>query len=97
MITSKQRAKLRAMANTITPIGQIGKGGINDNIIKQLDEALEARELIKVTVLETALMSAREACGICCEKLYAEPVQCIGLKFVIFRTAREPKNRKIKI
>lgn len=97
MITSKQRAKLRAMANTITPIGQIGKGGINDNIIKQLDEALEARELIKVTVLETALMSAREACEICCEKLYAEPVQCIGLKFVIFRTAREPKNRKIKI
>lgn len=97
MITSKQRANLRAMANTITPIGQIGKGGINDNIIKQLDEALEARELIKVTVLETALMSAREACEICCEKLYAEPVQCIGLKFVIFRTAREPKNRKIKI
>ena len=97
MITSKQRAKLRAMANTITPIGQIGKGGINENIIKQLDEALEARELIKVTVLETALMSAREACEICCETLYAEPGQCIGHKFVIFRTAREPKNRKIKI
>ncbi len=97
MITSKQRAGLRAMANTITPIGQIGKGGITDNIIKQLDEALEARELIKVTVLETALMSAREACDICCRELYAEPVQCIGLKFVLYRQAREPKNRKIKI
>lgn len=97
MITSKQRARLRAMANTITPIGQIGKGGITDNIVKQLDEALEARELIKVTVLETALMSAREACDICCEKLFAEPVQCIGLKFVLYRRAREPKNRKIEI
>ena len=97
MLTSKQRARLRAMANTITPIGQIGKGGITDNIVKQLDEALEARELIKVTVLETALMSAREACDICCEKLFAEPVQCIGLKFVLYRRAREPKNRKIEI
>ena len=85
------------MANTITPIGQIGKGGINENIIKQLDDALEARELIKVTVLETALMTAREACDICVEELHAEPVQCIGLKFVLYRQAREPKNRKIKI
>ncbi len=97
MITSKQRATLRAMANTITPIGQIGKGGVTENIIKQLNDALEARELIKVTVLETALLSAREACEICCERLHAEPVQCIGMKFVIFRVAREPKNRKIKI
>lgn len=97
MITSKQRAGLRAMANTITPIGQIGKGGITGNIIKQLDDALEARELIKVTVLETALMTAREACDIACEALHAEPVQCIGLKFVLYRQAREPKNRKIKI
>lgn len=97
MITSKQRAGLRAMANTITPIAQIGKGGITENVIKQLDDALEARELIKVTVLETALMTAREACDIACEELYAEPVQCIGLKFVLYRQAREPKNRKIKI
>lgn len=97
MITSKQRAGLRARANTITPIGQIGKGGITENIINQLDEALEARELIKVTVLETALMTAREACDICCEQLRAEPVQCIGLKFVLYRQARKPQNRKIKI
>ena len=97
MITSKQRAGLRGMANTLSPIGQIGKGGITENIIKQLDDALEARELIKVTVLETALMTAREACDICCEELHAEPVQCIGLKFVLYRQAREPKNRKIKI
>ena len=97
MITSKQRARLRGMANTIVPIAQIGKGGITENLTKQLDDALEARELIKVTVLETALMSAREACEICCNELKAEPVQCIGLKFVIYRMARDPKNRKIEI
>ncbi|MDP4117706.1 MAG: YhbY family RNA-binding protein [Bacillota bacterium] len=97
MITSKQRAHLRAMANTIVSVQQIGKGGIADNLIKQLDDALEAREIIKVTVLETALLTAREACEICAEKLFAEPVQCIGSKFVLYRRARNPKNRKIKI
>lgn len=97
MITSKQRARLRAMANTLSPIAQIGKGGITENVISQLEEALEAHELIKVTVLETALLSAREACEECAAKLDAEPVQCIGLKFVIFRQAREPKKRKIEI
>ena len=97
MITSKQRARLRAMANGLSPIAQIGKGGIVDNIIKQLDDALEAHELIKDTVLETALLTAREACDVCAQKLGAEPVQSIGLKFVLYRQAREPKKRKIKL
>ncbi len=97
MITSKQRARLRAMANTLSPIAQMGKGGISDNLIKQLDDALEAHELIKVTVLETAPYTAREACDICVERLDAEPVQCIGLKFVMYRRARDPKHRKIEI
>ena len=97
MITSKQRAKLRAMANTLKPTFQIGKDGIGDNLISQLDDLLEARELVKVTVLETALLSAREACEECTARLDAEPVQCIGLKFVMYRQARNPKNRKIEI
>ena len=97
MLTGKQRAKLRSMANTIEPIAQIGKNGINETFIKQLDDALGARELVKVTVLETALMETREACTICAEELGAEPVQCIGFKFVIYRPAKEKKKRKIVI
>ncbi|MBQ1283774.1 MAG: YhbY family RNA-binding protein, partial [Clostridia bacterium] len=60
MLTSKQRAQLRGLANTIQPIVHIGKGGIGDALIKQVDDALEARELIKLTVLENANMTARE-------------------------------------
>jgi len=97
LLTSKQRAFLRGMANTIEPIFQIGKNGINENLIKQLDDALEARELIKVTVLETAFISAREACGICAEMTGAEPVLSIGFKFVLYRKAKDKKNRKIEL
>ena len=91
-MTGKDRAKLRGMANTIQPIFQIGKGGISDTMIEQLDMALEARELIKITVLETADVTAREACNILCEALVAEPVQCIGRKITIYRQNEdEPK------
>ncbi len=92
MLTSKQRAYLRGIGHVQPAIFQIGKGGINDNLIKQLDDALEAREIIKVTVLETALMSAREACGIICDSLSAEPVQCIGNKLVIYRESVNDKK-----
>ncbi len=97
MLTGKQRAKLRGMANNIEPIAQLGKNGINENFIKQLDEALEARELIKVTVLETAFLGTREACSICAEKTGADPVQSIGFKFVLYRPAKEKDKRKIII
>lgn len=96
MLTSKQRAQLRGMASNLEPIFQIGKNGINDNLIIQLDEALEKRELIKITVLETAFMDIRDACGICAEKTMSEPVACIGFKFVLFRRAKNKKNRKIE-
>ncbi len=95
MLTSKQRAYLRGLGHVQSAIFQIGKGGINENLIKQLDDALEARELIKITVLETALMSARSACGELCESLNAEPVQCIGNKLVIYRESTE--NKKIEL
>ena len=94
-MTTKQRAGLRAMANTIDPILHIGKDGINDNLAKQAWDALEARELIKATVLQNAPLTAREACEALCERVHAEPVQVIGNRFVIYRKAR--KDSKIDL
>ncbi len=91
MITSKQRAYLRGLANKMEPIFQIGKGGINENLIKQLDDALEARELIKLHILETAFMDSRETLSELAEILGAEPVQAIGSKIVLYR---ESENKK---
>ena len=92
-MTSKQRAMLRGMANTLQPILHVGKDGVTDNIVQQAWEALEARELIKGTVLETSPQSAREVIAQLCERVHAEPVQCIGNRFVIYRPAS--KNPKI--
>ncbi len=92
MITSKQRATLRGMANKIPAILQIGKGGICDNFLKQVDDALEARELVKVTILETALLDTKATCGYVAEKLGAEPVQAIGSKFVLYRESKDNKT-----
>lgn len=89
MITSKQRAFLRGKANDLDAIFQIGKDGINDNMIAQLGDVLEARELIKIKVLETAMLTAREASEAVCAATGAEPVQCIGSKFVIYRSNSE--------
>ena len=89
MITSKQRAFLRGKANYLDAIFQIGKDGINDTMIAQLGDVLEARELIKIKVLETAMLTAREASEAVCAATGAEPVQCIGSKFVIYRPNSE--------
>ncbi len=89
MLTSKQRASLRSMANTLQPIMQIGKGGIGENLIKQLDEALDARELIKISVLETSEINAKEALELLCKELQAEPVQTLGRKLTLFRRNHE--------
>ncbi len=94
-MTTKQRAALRAMCNTMEPVLQIGKDGIGDRLIKQCWDALEARELIKVTVLKTAPYTAQEACNELCERVHAEPVQVIGSKFCIYRQAR--KDSKIRL
>ena len=94
-MTTKQRAALRSMANTIQPVLHIGKDGINDNLAKQAWDALEARELIKATVLQNSPLTARSACDTLCERVHAEPVQVIGNRFVIYRKAR--KNSKIDL
>ena len=92
-MTSKQRAYLRGLANTMEPIVHVGKDGINDNMVRQLSDALEARELVKGTVLQNSPLTAREAIAELCEGTGAEPVQCIGNRFVVYR-ARE-KDPKI--
>ncbi len=94
-MTTKQRAALRSMCNTMEPVLQIGKDGITDNLAKQCWDALEARELIKVTVQKNAPYTAREACDALCERVHAEPVQVIGSRFCIYRQAR--KNSKIRL
>lgn len=92
MITSKQRATLRALANPIPAILQIGKGGICENFLKQVDDALEARELVKITILETAMLDTRATCNEVAERLGAEPVQSIGSKFVLYRESKDHKT-----
>ena len=92
MLTSKQRAYLRGLANTMETILIIGKGEITDNIIMQADTALTARELIKAKVLETSACSSREAADMIAEKCGADVVQVIGSKFVLYRmNPDEPK------
>lgn len=97
MITSKQRAYLRSMANTITPIFQIGKGGISDTQTEQIALALEARELIKIHILDTAFADTKTVCSELAERLGAEPVQAIGSKLVLYKQAKNEKNRKIEL
>lgn len=95
MITSKQRSYLRSLAHGIDPIFQVGKGGIEENFLKQVDDALEARELIKISVLNNSGLEAREASDIICEELKCEGVQAIGNKFVLYR--RSLKKPKIEL
>ena len=94
-MTGKQRAKLRAMANTIETILYIGKDGITEGTIKEAYDALEARELIKGCVQQGAPIDARSALQTLCEKTGAEPIQQIGRRFVMYRPSRE--NPKIVI
>lgn len=97
-LTSKQRAQLRGMANTIDTILQVGKEGVTDNLIRQADEALEARELIKGRVLENAMLTAREVCDLLAKPTRSEPVQVIGSKFVLYReTHSKPKDKRIAL
>ena len=95
-LTSKQRAQLRGLANGIDTILIVGKEGIGDNLVKQANDALEARELIKGRVLENALMSAREAAEALAPLTRSEVVQVIGTKFVLYRQSHR-KDKKDKI
>lgn len=97
MITSKQRAYLRKIAHELEPIFQIGKDGVTDALLKGIDEALEKREILKVHILETALLDTKPTCNEVAAELRAEPVQAIGNKFVLYRQASDVKKRKIEL
>ncbi len=88
-MTSKQRAMLRSMANTMETILYIGKEGVVPGTIKQASDALEAREIIKCAVQQGCPLSAREALDELCQALEAEPIQCIGRRFVMYRPSKE--------
>ena len=97
-LTSKQRAQLRGMANALAPIVHIGKDGIGENLIKQTDDALEARELIKCRVLENSMLTPREAAEELAQAARAEVVQVIGTKFVLYRESHsKPKEKRIQL
>lgn len=85
MITSGQRAKLRSLAQTINPICQIGKFGVGDTQIAEIDTALELHELIKISVLRNADASAKEMLNTVANLLHAEPITAIGNKIVLYR------------
>jgi len=85
VLTSKERARLRSLGNELEPIFQIGKGGVTDEIINQLDQALTARELIKVRVLKNSLEEPREAAEKISAATDSEVVQVIGRNFILYR------------
>ena len=89
MITSKQRAELRSQANELETTLIVGKEGVSDTLVSEAGRQLEARELIKGKVLETALLSAREVCDELCQALGAEGIQVVGNKFVIWRRSEK--------
>ena len=95
-LTSKQRAQLRGMAANLDTIVHVGKDGIGENLIKQVNDALEARELIKGRVLENSMYTAREACEELARMTHSEQVQVIGTKFVLYRPSHK-KDKKDKI
>ena len=95
MITTKQRAYLRSLANKIEPIFQVGKGGIEAPFIKQVEDALEKRELIKITVLENSGMDAKDAHDQLVGAIGCEGIQVIGSKIVLYKESKN--NKKIDL
>ncbi len=95
MLNSRQRAQLRGMANDFETILQVGKMGISENTVKQVDDALEARELIKMSVLETCEKSSREVADELAIAVKADVVQVIGRKFILYRESKDNKTIKL--
>lgn len=95
MLNSRQRAQLRAMANDMETILQVGKGGINENTVKQVRDALEARELIKLRVLETSPTNSRETADQIAAAVECDVVQVIGTRFILYKESKNNKTIKL--
>lgn len=96
-MTSKQRSYLKGLAMTTDPIFQIGKSSLSPEITKAVDEALEARELIKISVLKNCLDDGSSIAEVLAERTHSQLVQVIGRKIVLYRPAKEEAKRKIKL
>ena len=94
MITPKQRAELKALANSLEPAFQVGKGGVNDAQAAQIDDYLRVHELVKIKVLDNSMYTAAEAAAEIAERISAEVVQVIGSKAILYkRNEKEPVIR----
>lgn len=97
MITSKQRAALRKMGHDLDTIYQIGKGGMSDELLRGITDALEARELIKCRTLDMCEYSSKEAANLIADAIGADVVSVVGSRFVLYKQSSKEKNRKIEI
>ena len=97
MITTKQRSKLKALANTLKPAVIVGKGELTENIIKEIEVALYHHELVKVASLKSCELSAKAMCADVCEILSCEPVQCVGNRFVVYKRSDKEGIEHIEI
>lgn len=95
MLTGKQKRFLRSEAHHISPIFQVGKGGVNENMVKQIAEALEARELIKVSILQNCEMAKEDVAEQLCKEIEAELVQIIGKIIVLYK--QSTGNKKLEL
>ena len=95
MITGKQRSYLKKLGQELDPVVYIGRADLTENVLKEMDDLLNARELIKVKLQEGSQLDPKEAANEAAEILNAEFVQAIGRRFVLYRQARDPEKRKI--
>ena len=97
MITTKQRSKLKALANTLKPAVIVGKGELTENIIKEIEVALYHHELVKVASLKSCEVSAKTMCAEVCEILGCDPVQCVGNRFVVYKRSDKDGIEHVEI
>lgn len=97
MITTKQRSKLKAMANTLHPLVTVGKDELTESVLKEIEIALYHHELVKVASLPSCETSAKEMCRTTCEVLGSEPVLCVGNRFVVYKRSDKKDIEHIEI
>ncbi len=97
MITTKQRSKLKSMANTLRPLVTIGKDELTENVIKEIEVALYHHELVKVAALQSCDTPAKIMCQQVCEVLFAEPVLCVGNRFVVYKRSNKENIEHIEL